>query len=85
MNQEELIAYQTLCSIQANLLIVEIALSNKTISRDTATKHIKQALILTDRLEKHTIAAPTVHEIKELSKLLLEKCNVAYSSLGMNR
>lgn len=78
-------AYQTLCSIQANLLNVEIALSNKTISHDTAAKHIKQALILTDSLERHYATAQSVKEIKEISKSLLEKCNVPYSSLGMTR
>ena len=73
--------YEIISSIQDRLINIEIALKNKTMSADIACKHIKQIIILTERIEKQfNIDEALTVGIKDIAKDLLEKTTIPYSS-----
>ncbi|MBE7074596.1 MAG: hypothetical protein E7376_01270 [Clostridiales bacterium] len=73
----------TFATIQANLINIEIGLSNNTLSRETAVKHIKSLLDLTELVKERTAPSrENMKAIKDISKLLLEKCTTPYPGLN---
>lgn len=72
--------YEIISSIQDRLINIEIALKNKTMSADIACKHIKQIIILTERIENQFKIDTLTVGIKDIANDLLEKTKIPYSS-----
>lgn len=69
---------QTILSLQNNLIKIEVAISNKTMHTETARKHIKQILLLTDEIEKQYNCSELTCEIKNIAKDIVEKTKIQY-------
>jgi len=78
--KENLVLCQTILSMEKNLIDIEVAISNKSMSIDTARKHIKQILLMTDSLDQQYDCSELTREIKSISKDIIEKTQIHYTS-----
>ena len=78
--KENIILCQTILSMEKNLIDIEVAISNKKMPTETARKHIKQILLLTDELEKQYDCSDLTCEIKNIAKDIVEKTKIQYKS-----
>jgi len=78
--KENLIFCQTILSMEKNLIDIDVAISNKTMPTETARKHIKQILLLTDELEKQYNCSELTCEIKNIARDIVEKTKIQYKS-----
>ena len=85
MNNEQLAAYQIINSIQDNLIQVEVALTNRTMTAENARKHVKQLLIMTETLENQLDCKELTVGIKDIAKNIVEATRVQYAPKGMTR
>ena len=70
MIMDQLNGFQVINSLQDNLIQIEVALKNKTMSHDSARKHVKQILTVTEELDKMGYNKFTAG-IKDIAKNIL--------------
>lgn len=80
MKSENLKIYEVISFMQNNLINLEVALRNKTMSPDIARKHIKEIIILSDKIEKQFNCEDLTNKIKSIAEDVFEKTTVKYNN-----
>ena len=76
---DSMLDFQTINSLQNTLITIEIALKNKTMSHESAQKHISLVLKTVNIIEKNYYCEDTVElakSVKKLAKDLLKNTEI---------